>query len=303
VSYLDIAAPDSLGIEKLSQLLLQNPTPTSHTTTWSAGSLSLRFSSQPSSNPSAEFDELRRHAVMLLRPRQASITRSPRGEPLKVVAQDVSGSGTVYQLDFESSTRLRAESRFISPAKLHIAYDNMDALKKLWGEEQYHVQIVLILTSLPQEVVAKLGGYEIEHKPGTAPHSSEQLNAGTRDIPGQLEGDWILAQSTSNTPKTAWPTGALLLSDDRSHALDLVFVESAWFPMSEAALYTYTHSFGLMGGESWRFVARNTNEVFEVSMGTLLTKQEVAVRYGREAALRSRPDYKTVQLLVRRISA
>lgn len=70
--------------------------------------------------------------------------------------------------------------------------------------------------------------------------------------------------------------------------------------MSEAALHTYSHSQGLSQGELWSFWVKETQEILEISLGASLSKTEVAAIYGREAAMRSRADHKTVQLRLRR---
>lgn len=57
------------------------------------------------------------------------------------------------------------------------------------------------------------------------------------------------------TPRAGWPTGALLRSGEL--ALVLVYIETAWFPLSEAAIDTYLHTTGLAAGETWRFVTRS----------------------------------------------
>lgn len=305
VSYLDIVAPDSLGIEHLGRILLESPPPPASTATWSRGPIAIRFLSQSPSNHVSEFDELRKHAVLLLlRPDNAS-PASAQGQPIRILAQDMAGVGMAYQLDPDSSVRLIEHGVLTSAARLHVAYEDMEELKRIWGEGEYHAQIALSLTGVSQDALRRAGGYEIRHVPGTGTAVADPMEpsmvATTRDIPGQIDGDWLGPQSVPVSERAGWPTGALLRSNDGTRALDLVFVESAWFPISEAALYTYQHSAGLQGGERWRFVARGSNEAFEVTIGPPLTRQEVADQYGREASVRSRSDYKTVQLLLKRL--
>ena len=69
--------------------------------------------------------------------------------------------------------------------------------------------------------------------------------------------------------------------------------------MSEAGFYSYPHMIGLLGGERWRFLRKGADEALEVELGPSLTRDEVAERYGAEAASRSRADHKTVQLVLR----
>lgn len=305
VSYLDVVAPDAIGIERLGRILLESPAPASSVATWSRGPIAIRFSSQPSGGHVSEFDELRKRAVLLLLRTDDADLASAQGQPIRILAQDVAGVGIVYQLDRDSSDRLLENGVLTTAARLHVAYEDMDELKRIWGEGEYHAQIALGLTGISEDVLRHAGGYEIRHVPGTgvavAGPMEPSMVAATRDIPGQIDGDWSGPQSTPISTRAGWPTGALLRSHDGMRALDLVFVESAWFPMSEAALYTYLHSAGLQGGERWRFVARGSNEAFEVTIGPSLTRQEVEEQYGREASVRSRSDYKTVQLLLTRL--
>jgi len=297
VSYLDIVAPDAVGFEQLGRALLEIPDPSSNAASWSRGVVAIRFVTQSSDNHASEFGELRRRALLiLLIPDKASA--AVQEQPLTLLAQDVTGVGMVYRLDSESAARLSEHNRSFVTASIHIAYEDMDAIKRAWGEKEYHAQIMLALTGSSLDALRGAGKYEIKHVPTALVPS---MVAASRDIPGQIDGDWLAPQSPTSHERAGWPTGALLLSKDGAQALDLVFVESAWFPMSEAALYTYPHSTGLLGGESWRFVARGSNETFEIAIGASLTREEVTARYGREAGARSSPDDKTVQLLLNRL--
>lgn len=303
VSYLDLVAPDSIGIERLGQILLESPAPSSNSATWSRGPMAMRFLSQSPGDHVSEFEELRKHAaLLLLRPGDARLTSGQR-QPIRIIAQDVPGVGTVYQLDPDSSARLLENGTPTTTARLLVAYEDMAELRRIWGDNEYHAQVALVLTGLSREALQQAGGYQVGHVPGTgiavASSADPSMSAATRNIPGQIDGDWIGPRSATVSERSGWPTGALLRSGDGMRALDLVFVESAWFPMSEAALYTYQHSAGLQGGERWCFIARETNEAFEVAIGPSLTRQEVADQYGREAAARSRSDYRTVQLLLK----
>lgn len=304
-SYLDVVAPDAIGIRRLADIVLENPVPSSSAAMWSKGAIAIRFSSQSSGDHVSEFDELRKHAtLLLLKPDNASPI-SVHGHPVRILAQDVTGVGIVYQLDANSVTRFRQDENPVTTARLRVAYEDMDELKKIWGKDEYHAQVALILTGASRDALQRAGGFEIAHVPGTgsavASPTETPINASTRDIPGQIDGDWVDPQEISISQRSGWPTGALLCSSDGTRALDLIFVESAWFPLSEAALYTYRHSAGLQEGERWRFVARQTNEAFEVAIGPSLTRQEVMEQYGPEAGTRSRSDYKTVQLLLKRL--
>jgi hypothetical protein len=240
-------------------------------------------------DPVSEFNELSRHAVLLIEPRYVAST-GDLGAPVSIIAQDSPGRGIVYSLEQETSKRLAETGVLTTAAKIHVAYEDLDVLKQIWGNEQYHWQIALALSRLSEESLRRLGGYKVQHQP------QQYLGpiAFARDIPGQIEGYWIGPGDL--TEPSGWPTGALLRSKDGSRALDLVFVEQAWFPLSEAALYTYQHTAGLQGGERWRFLCKGSTEAFEVAIGPSLTRDEVEEHYGRDAAARSRPEYKTLQL-------
>lgn len=293
-SYLDIVASDSTELARLGRILLEISAPPSYVFTWSVGQIGLRFASQSPEGYASEFEELRRRAVLLLlQPGQPEASGDPE-RSITILAQDVAGVGMVYRLDPESVIGLSRDG-ISAAASVRVAYEDMGELKNIWGEGEYHDQIVLALTGVSLELLRRYGGYAIRHVPSDPPGGKF-----ARDIPGQIDGNWI--GPTSEISKgDGWPSGALLLSPDRECALDLVFVESAWFPMSEAALYTYQHSAGLQGGERWRFAARDSNDVFEVSWGPSLTRQAVSDQYGREAFERSRMDHKTVQLLLKRL--
>jgi hypothetical protein len=111
---------------------------------------------------------------------------------------------------------------------------------------------------------------------------------------GQLVGDWV-GPGEPFEPTQAWPTGALLRSGDL--ALDLVFIERAWFPLSEAGIFIHRHSAGLSAGETWRFVSRDEPRLtFRASFGPPLTRDQVIEQYGQQVGARCRDDRRTVQL-------
>jgi hypothetical protein len=293
LSYLDIAVHDSFGVERLARLLIGSPPPPSNTFAWTIGPVSIRFVSQSTDDPMSEFSELKKHAVLLIEPNRVGSTSSLGGR-VDIIAQDKPGVGVVYRLEPGTLKRL-VESRILTTdATIHVAYEDLDALKGIWGNEEFHQQIALALTGLSGDSLHRLGGYEVRHQPQPllGPMAS------SRNIPGQIEGYWI-GPGLPLTESPGWPTGALLRSNDGERALDLVFVEQAWFPLSEAALYTYPHTTGLQGGERWCFLCKGSTEVFEVALGPSLTRDEVQQHYGREASARSRPEHRTVQLLLR----
>ena len=290
LSYLDIAVHDSMGVDRLARLLLGSPPPPSNMFAWTIGPVSIRFVCQLTDDPVSEFRVLLRHTMLLIAPDRVGSARSLEA-PVDIIAQDIPGRGVVYSLHPETRTRLVESDYLNTAATILVTYEDLDALKQIWGNEEYHWQIALALTGLSGDSLRQLGGCKVQHQP-------QQLlgpMASSRDIPGQIEGYWI-GPGLPLTEPPGWPTGALLRSNDGTRALDLVFVEQAWFPLSEAALYTYQHTTGLQGGERWYFLRKGVPEVFEVSIGPSLTRGEVEHHYGREASARSRPDYKTLQL-------
>ncbi|HWO21157.1 MAG TPA: hypothetical protein VNO30_20455 [Kofleriaceae bacterium] len=320
LSYLDIAAPDSMGLERLTRILWSSPSPPANIFGWTIDAVSFRFVSERVEDPVSEFLELRRHAVLLIDPKRPSSTDGqelptallapgeiPGGDVSKnlfllamgdveIIAQDVPGVGIVYRLGTETAARFLEHGVLAATATLNVAYEDLDELKRVWGADAYHERIALALTGITQAALRGLGGYRVEHRP----EQPGRTEVATREIPGQIEGYWLGPRSDpAQAPPKGWPTGALLRSEDGARALDLVFIERAWFPLSEAALYTYPHTFGLQGGEQWRFLCKDSNEIFEVAIGPFLTADEVARHYGPEALARSRPSYKTVQLLLK----
>lgn len=290
LSYLDIAVHDSMGVERLTHLLLASPPPPSNLFAWTIGPASIRFVCQPTDDPTSEFRALLLHTMLLMAPDRVGAARALEA-PVEIIAQDIPGRGVVYSLHPETQAHLAESGHFNTTATILVTYADLDTLKQIWGEEEYHWQIALALTGLSGDSLRQLGGYKVQHQP----QQPWGPTASSRDIPGQIEGHWIGPGSPLIEPP-GWPTGALLRSTDGTRALDLVFIEQAWFPLSEAALYTYQHTTGLQGGERWYFLRKGAAEVFEVSIGPSLTRGEVERHYGREASARSRPDYKTLQL-------
>lgn len=133
--------------------------------------------------------------------------------------------------------------------------------------------------------------------------------AATVKLGGQVEGYWLAPhESVREAAPRYRPTGALLpppgqdLSDDVL-CLDLVFLEGAWYPLSEAGVYTYAHSSALRGGERYRFVRAHVpwaSEVYEVDLAEALEADLIASRYGLAAANQARHDFPAVQLQLHR---
>ncbi len=129
-------------------------------------------------------------------------------------------------------------------------------------------------------------------------------------IATQVDGYWLAPDEGVPPRRPAYrPTGALLPPTGAALGtgavcLDLVSVSYRWVPLSEAGVFTYSHSQGLQRGERWRFVvwAATAPTVFEVELGDPISYEDIKDRFGREAMSRSRPDRPTVTLKVRRTS-
>lgn len=293
LSFLDVVTRDSFGLEQLRVALVSTAFDPTRGTTWSAGPLSFRFfcSGANHRDPATEYQELRDHAVLLLRTKGATALQDANTPPLQIVADDDEGVGVVYRLDEEGRRRLsqfRHQDRY---ARVRVAYEDRQTLVSLWGADEYPRLIALAITGLTEKELAQLGGAVIVD----AGHQlTPQIAAATEDLAGQVLGDW-LGPGEQVEHRHGWPTGAILQSADL--ALDLVYIERAWFPMSEAALYTYRHTAGLLAGEPWRFVARtHPRTIFRVNLGPAISRELVVNRYGAEAGSRCRDDRLTVQL-------
>jgi len=136
---------------------------------------------------------------------------------------------------------------------------------------------------------------------------------GKRDLPlglpGQIDGDWFSDAEHVPPTEPAWyPTGALLPAVGRplevgTNALTLVPIDYVWFPLSEAARNTYSHSIGLGRGERWVFVPRSSSgvawpTVFNVALGKATPTTAIRAQFGEEAERRARSDWDTVVLTI-----
>jgi hypothetical protein len=137
-----------------------------------------------------------------------------------------------------------------------------------------------------------------------------------RALHGMVEGEWSRADEqppTSSAPHSAVlpAQGAELARDTEVMCLDLVQVSTvspagdwAWAVLSEAAVDTYAHAAGLRRGERWFFVAgdeRRGRAVHEARFAAPIARDQIAPRYGTEAASRARRDRPAMQLVLRRV--
>jgi hypothetical protein len=293
LSYLDVVADDAFGLTRLRAALSATSFEPGRGATWSLGPVAFRFF-MANANPRderAELQALREHALLLLRVRGGGAPSVTAHEPLQIVAEDEAGLGVVYRLDPGSERRLRELRPGSISATLNIAYEDRSLLASLWGSDEYHQQIALALTGLSDHELARLGGVRVIdlHR-----QLSPAVIARSEELDGQVTGDWFGPEEEPEA-LTGWPTGALLRSGEL--ALDLVYIEQAWFPLSEAGIHTCRHAAGLAAGETWRFRTRSQPAtVYRVSLGPSIARRQVAAVYGDDAAARARPDHRTVQL-------
>lgn len=130
-------------------------------------------------------------------------------------------------------------------------------------------------------------------------------------VPGQIDGYWFGAGAEIPTLPPAYdPTGALLCDGgdglyDGALCLDLVKLEGAWYPLSEAGRYAYAHSSSMLRDERVRFVPAGApwaTSVYEAAYADSLESVQVAASYGAEAQARCRLDYPTVRLKLRKLA-
>ncbi len=134
-----------------------------------------------------------------------------------------------------------------------------------------------------------------------------------REIRGQVNGFWYdtLGEIPPRMP-TAFPTGAVLPQHgltigDGSACLALVSVDYVWYPLSEAAAWSYSHAARLHRAEAAVFVplatsVRSWPYALSATLGDPLQKEQVRTVYGEEAFDRARSDFPTVQVTLRSVS-
>lgn len=319
LSFLDVAAPDGTSpgfiadsLRLFEHYVAEGPLPAR----WSSRHVALRFGANLGLEPLrvAEFRRLRTRALMLLGVSDESkLRRAPTRlmAPLRITV-DRDRDGASYQLDEPSAIRvLQVRPDLSATTRIRVSDDTHDAFRALVGE--LHPHIAMSLTGLTESQLARLGGVELADAdvvvwrlPGTA-RGEGFFHA---LLPGQVLGVWIRAGSPLPDPHHA-PTGSILprvggrLDVPVLSALDLVQVEDVWLPLSEAGLYTYSHSSGLQASEQWQFVTKPVQGlgplVFDAMIHEdLLERDQVTALYGGPAAERVRPDRRTVQLRLRR---
>lgn len=130
---------------------------------------------------------------------------------------------------------------------------------------------------------------------------------------GMISGLWLGPHANVPVRPPAFVSAVLPRADTPPTAtaltcLDLVRVDTidppgrwAWLVLSEAGLYTYSHSSGLTVGETWKFVRWDGDQalVYAVDFDEPLPPEQIVATYGPEAFNRSRQDRNAIQLRLR----
>ena len=150
--------------------------------------------------------------------------------------------------------------------------------------------------------------------PRPTPHASKGASVlveerDDRALPGQQTGYWFMSPTDIPATRPTYdPNGALLprTTEPEGRALVLVGFDDVWFPLSEAAASVYSPMRAICEGGTAIFVVPGSarddwpGQTYAVRAAPALTRARVAEAYGKKAALRARPDKKTVQVLLRR---
>ncbi|HWO19438.1 MAG TPA: hypothetical protein VNO30_11710 [Kofleriaceae bacterium] len=311
LSYLDIAVPESAEPDFLAdslRLFEHYVREGRFPAVFTSNRLAMRFGLIMGLQKLAlaEFRRLRARALQLLGDTSESKVHqvvARAASPLKVIVTR-DDAGEVYQLASESAARVAAVRPEFGPAvRIRISNDTRSDFQTLVGDVYPH--IVTSLTGLSRAQIGQIGGAEVIQGPNRV---WQMAPAG--DIPGQLLGVWIRGGEPLPSADL-FPNGAILPlpgakpGPDSFLALDLVRVQDIWLPLSEAGVYTYPHSTGLVAGEPWAFVTRPDDGsvplVFDAMFAAeKLSLEEVGATYGATVADRARPDYRTMQLQLRR---
>ena len=131
---------------------------------------------------------------------------------------------------------------------------------------------------------------------------------------GQVLGNWFSGEVATPKKRPGYPPDGAILPwgttvgtmEENIVALTLVRSRGRWWPLYEAALYTYHYTSDLNAGLPCWFmpVAGHCPSdpcLYSVKWGTPLSQGEVVQQYGDEAGARARDDYPTIQLLLSRV--
>lgn len=293
-SYLDVVAPDGIDSTRLLLSLGRTQPSGSAGDVWYDDEIGYRFYCSPQRSWHAELELLRAHVGLMLHDARHSFLAPEPVDPLIIdITND--GTGIRYQLDEVSQRRLLQSFPNRTPAAIGVFFEYRNSLIGLWGEHTYHFEMAKAVTQLGDTELASLGGVVFRDQSGHLTAADARSWREPQGLPEQLDGYWYGPgeQLPAHIPTWA-PTGALLARGNR--ALVLVPIEFHWFPMSDAAIYTYRHTLGLQNHETWTFLT-DAGATFDVRMAApLLDLQDIERLYGPEAASRARRDRPTVQV-------
>ena len=293
-SYLDVVAPDDIDGTQLLLSIGRARFTGAAGDVWHDGPVGYRFYCSPGCPSASEFELLRAHVGLMVHDAQKKFLLIHAHDPL-VIEISNDDTGIRYRLDERSQHRIVQAYPHVIPASLGVFFEHRDSLLALWGEETYHFEIAKAVTGLDGPALSALGGVVFRDRYGnlTEPGVATRIAAGM--LPGQMDGYWYGPGEEIPAQPPPWdPTGAILPHGDR--ALVLVPLEFHWYPVSDAAIYTYRHTIGLQNGEVWTFLTQGGPR-FSVQLAESLPRvADVARMYGAEAASRARPDRPIVQV-------
>ena len=293
-SYLDVVASDDLDNTRLILSLGRIQPSGSAGDVWYDGEIGYRFYCSPRHSSHTEFELLRAHVGLMLHDASQRFQGLTTANPLIIdITND--DTGIRYQLDDASQRRLLEAFPDRTPAAIGVYFEYRNSLIALWGEHTYHFEMAKAVTQLSESELSGLGGVVFRDQSGQLMAAGAVSWRDSQALPGQLDGYWYGPGEEVPTHAPAWaPTGALLARGNL--ALVLVPIEFHWFPMTDAAIYTYRHTLGLQNHETWTFLT-DEGATFNVRMAEpLLHLQDIERIYGPEAASRARRDRPTVQV-------
>lgn len=299
LSYFDVVVADGNDINELLGSIERTGFPGHNGDIWYDGQIGYRYyCSQRLPDPSREFEILKAHVRLLAHRARGRLQVSSDASLVIEVRND--DTGIKYRLDDASRQRVAHLFPQATPATIGVFFENREALIQMWGESAYHTEIAKAVTGLDDDDLVQCGGVRFRDEFGQLSPASDSVLSGQR-MSGQIDGFWYgPGEAIPRRPPSADATGAILRRNSSALALVLIPLEFFWYPISEAAIYTYRHTTGMQNGERWTFVAKNDGQRFTCRLATSLRNPaELGNYYGAVAASRARPDQATVQIEAR----
>jgi len=127
--------------------------------------------------------------------------------------------------------------------------------------------------TVPSRVAAMIEGFWFDHRD---------------DIKGE--------RPTYSSTGAVFPEGGKPLEKD-SICLDMVAIENTWLPLSEAGVYTYSHSMALANGREYFFAPFDTwPRTYVAKLHGAIEQRDIVERFGPEVAALARQDRTSVLL-------